>query len=253
LEARPSEVVTESVVVARALAGRQQHDSVMNSSDPGEPASAPKWQRLPGPTQLRLAHLISEHLHKHGSAKYVDLRDHPDFAPWFGSHLGHRGEKRFDRLIAFVKRSQPRKVSQRRVSEPALPQPPAAPRDETSEASPAQQLAHGGAPSFEELQNRLMGRLAQLEVALAAHEDGHGGVLATQIYEKLVGQERATILAIGQLSKQYHDALTTGPMLEAILAKLLPQQAPEKLREIANALSEELQRATGLRAIRKKR
>lgn len=252
MEARPSEVVTESVVVARALAGRQQHDSVMNSEHPGEPASAPKWQRLPGPTQLKLAHLIAEHLRTHGSAKYVDLRDYPDFAPWFGTHLGHRGEKRFDRLVKSVKLSQPRKVS-RRKREAGPQEALAAPSAEVVPASAAQLLGHGGAASFEELQERFQRRLAQLQGALAACVNEYDEVIHLQIYSKLVDLERATVLGIGQLSKQYHDALTTGPMLETILGKLLPQQDPEKLSEVATAISEELRRSTGLRAIKKRK
>src|SRR5262245_913665 len=107
----------------------------MSPEDPNEPASAPKWQRLPGPIHLKLTHLIAEHLRTHGSARYEDLRDRPAFAPWFGSHLGHRGEKRFDRLVKSVKRNQPRKTARRSTSDPSHFEEPLSPREDRSDPS----------------------------------------------------------------------------------------------------------------------
>jgi hypothetical protein len=197
--------------------------------------------------RLKLAHMVADHLRVNGSANYAELRDHPEFSPWFGRHLGHRGEKRFDRLVKSVKRSQPRKTARRSTNGPGPVPGPSQLSQEISMSSPAHQLAHAGAPSFEELLAGLARRCRELEVAISACYNEFGElVVPTLSYKRLTSEHRATTLAIGQLSKQHHDALTSGPVLEAIVDRLLAAQDPDAARQIAADVNELVRRSTGL-------
>jgi len=116
--------------------------------------------------------------------------------------------------------------------------------------SAANQLARAGAPSFEQLQATLWRRHEEQETAIARCVNEFGEIVDPGLHKQYSAEQRATTLAIAQLSKQYLDALTTGPVLEALVERLLAAHDPESARQIVMDASKLLQRTTGLNAIR---
>lgn len=203
-------------------------------------------------TRLKLQQDIADHLKRHGPVAYEVVRDHADYAPWFGTHLGHRGEKRFDRMVEKVRARQPRKVSGGR---PAASDQTAAgvlaPVAERTAHVEVKQLASGGAPSFEALQGLLVRRLNELEIAISDCFNEDGEIIDLEAYGTLSTLQQRALSATAQLSKQYHSALSAPAVMELMFAELMrPGQDPARALDTIAKLSALLGRQTGLPAVR---
>lgn len=214
------------------------------------PAGAPKWSRMPGAVRLKLDHAIADHLRTHGARHYDLLRDDPAFAPWIGSHLGARGEKRLDRAIRDARRFQKKKLG-RSASSTALAVDDAldAAAGEPSgppAGSPAQRFAAVGAAvvSYDELQGELRRGRRQLEAMMAACLNEDGEPAKPDLYLKLSRERRALINDSANLAKRYHADLNSQAVMERVVARVLeahaddPQHAQALIADISNIIRE---------------
>lgn len=223
-----------------------------------QPVSAPKWARLPGPVRLKLDRAIADHLVAHGSELYDLLRDDPAFSPWFGSHLGARGDKRLDRAIARVRRFQKQKLARKTAPSARLADGPddvatLAPVDHPPNGS-AQRLAIAGAAalSYEEFQGRAAKRLWQLDRAIDALVNEEGEPTDPRFFAQLVKQEQALQAESVQLSKSYYADLNTNDVMQGVLQRLAVELEanPERAPALLSDINEIVRRANGLAAIK---
>jgi len=77
-------------------------------------ATAPKWTRMPAALRLELERAAEAHWQEHRNRHYELVRDDPRFSAWTGTHLGYRGEKYFDRVMARARSSIERKLRLKR-------------------------------------------------------------------------------------------------------------------------------------------
>jgi hypothetical protein len=218
------------------------------------PVSAPKWARMPGSVRLKLNQTIADHLRLHRSQFYDLLRDDPQFAPWIGTHLGARGEKRLDRAIADVRRVQKQKLARKAavIAHPA---------DEAAEtvqlnppdpviADPAHRLAAAGSAvvSYDELQGDLRRRRRQLERAMDVCLDEDGEVADPGLFLKLSREHRATVTDSANLAKRFHADVHSEAFLERVLGRMLQGHDPEAARALIAELSNIFRETTGIAA-----
>jgi hypothetical protein len=222
--------------------------------DPELPTAAPKWARMPGAVRLKLDQAIAEHLRVHRSRFYDLLRDDPRFAPWIGTHLGARGEKRLDRAIAEVRRVQKQKMARKAA-------PVAGPADDADDFAPldpprgpAQRLATAGAAalSYEEFQERSGKRLRQLGRLIDDIVDEDGKPTDPRLFAQLLKQEQALQAESVQLSKSYYADLNTKDVMQGVLARLAVELAanPERAPSLMHDINDVFRRANGLAAIK---
>lgn len=221
------------------------------------PPSAPKWARMPGSVRLKLDHAIADHLRAHGPRYYDLLRDDPTFAPWIGSHLGARGEKRLDRAIADVRRFQRKKLSRSAAAPGQASEADAeiiarVPPDLVS-SSPAQRLAGAGAAvmSYDELQGDLRQRRLQLETTIKRCLNEDGEVVKPELYLKLSREHRALIADSASLSKRFHADMNSEAVLERVIQRMLEAHAddPQRARALISDLNDIIHGAGGIAAM----
>jgi hypothetical protein len=209
---------------------------------------------MPGSVRLKLDRAIADHLKAHDARYYDLLRDDPAFAPWIGTHLGARGEKRLDRAIADVRRFQKQKLA-RKAAPIAHPADEAA-ADATAVPTghlmqdPAQRFATAGAAvlSYEELQDRFRQRQRQLDCAIEACLNEAGEPIDPRLFLQLIREERALVAESAELAKRYYADLNSKDVVQGVLKGLAvdPTHARALQRDIDNVFH----RATGLAAIK---
>jgi hypothetical protein len=212
---------------------------------------------MPGAVRLKLDHAIADHLRTHRSRFYDLLRDDPAFAPWIGTHLGARGEKRLDRAIADVRRFQKQKLARKAApsGRPADDADDFAPLDPVDHStSGAQRLSTAGAAvlSYEELQARSRKRLRQLDRAIDACVNEDGEPVDPRLFAQLVKQEQAVQADSVQLSKSYYADLNTKDVVQGVLKRLEVELAanPERAAALVRDIDDVFRRANGLAAIK---
>lgn len=221
------------------------------------PTSAPKYARMPGDVRLKLDRAIDDHLRAHGSRHYDLLRDNPAFAPWIGSHLGARGEKRLDRAIRDVRLAQKKKLrrtaaSTARAADAALEAAACEPLDH-SQDSPAQRFAAVGSAvvSHDELQGELRGRRRHLKAMMDACLNEDGEVENFDRYLRLSREHRALVTDSANLAKRYHADLNSKAVMERVVARVLKDHAgdPDGGHALIADISNIFRDTTGIAAI----
>jgi hypothetical protein len=211
---------------------------------------------MPGAVRLKLDQAIADHLRVHRARFYDMLRDDPQFAPWIGTHLGARGEKRLDRYVGEVRARQARKA--RRNAMPALADAgdaSAAVQYEAADspgASPAEPFVAAGAAvvSHAELQGDLRRRRAQLERLMAACLDELGEAADPALYLKLSREHRALVTDSANLAKRYHADMQSEHVIRSVLDRVLNEFADDPARAggLITDLNKILREATGIAA-----
>jgi hypothetical protein len=200
------------------------------------PASAPKWARMPGSVRLKLDQAIANHQRVHGSRFYDLLRDDPQFAPWIGTHLGARGEKRLDRAIREVRRVQSKKMARRVGPVPQAAEAAAGVVGPESTVDlppePAEMFVAAGAAvvSYAELQGDLRRRRGQLERMIAACLNELGEAVDPALYLKLSREHRALVTDSANLAKRYHADMQSEHVIRNVLDRVLNEFADDPAR-----------------------
>ncbi|CAN7422355.1 hypothetical protein LJR219_002712 [Phenylobacterium sp. LjRoot219] len=211
---------------------------------------------MPGSVRLKLDRAIADHLKVHGARHYDLLRDDPAFAPWIGSHLGARGEKRLDRAIRDVRRFQMKKLGRGAAPtalavDDALDAAAGEPLEHPA-GSPVQRFAAVGAAvvSYDELQGELRRGRRQLEAMMAACLNEDGEPVKPDLYLKLSRERRALITDSANLAKRYHADLNSQAVMERVLARVLEAHAgdPEGAHALITDISNIIRDATGIAA-----
>lgn len=199
---------------------------------------------MPGAVRLKLDQAIADHLRTHGARHYDLLRDNPAFAPWLGSHLGARGEKRLDRAIRDLRCAKAKRLGRGAIAAAgagAVAQEGAA-RDpaDTLADDPAQRVASAGAAvvSYDELQAELRLHRSQIQRAIAECLDEDGVLQHPLLFMKLSRELRALVSDSANLTKRYHGDLNSEAavkqLLDAIIASHVeqPQKALKLIEQI---------------------
>jgi|GEM_PF-4464830 len=188
---------------------------------------------MPGFVRLKLDHAIANHLRDHGARYYDLLRDDPAFAPWIGTHLGARGEKRLDRAIADVRRFQKKKLARGAASTAAAVEVShvpmvVGPLDHLA-GDPAQRFAAAGSPivSYDELQGDLRRRRWQLEAAMSACLNEDGEAVKPDLFLKLSREHRALVTDSANLAKRYQADLNSKAVVDRVLDRVLKEHADD--------------------------
>jgi hypothetical protein len=211
---------------------------------------------MPGAVRLKLDQAIAEHLRVHRARFYDLLRDDPQFAPWIGTHLGARGEKRLDRYIRDVRGRQATKA--RRHAMPALVaagDASAAVQYEAADnpgVSPADPFVAAGAAvvSYAELQGDLRRRRGQLERMIAAGLNELGEAEDPDLYVKLSREHRALVTDSANLAKRYHADMQSEHVIRNVLDRVLNEFADDAARagELITDLNKIFRETTGIAA-----
>jgi hypothetical protein len=164
---------------------------------------------MPAHLRLELEAAVAAHLKQHRSKNYELVRDDPRFAAWTGTHLRHRGEKYFDRIVRVVEKAAKRK--ERLGQLPRLTEcPQTGFRDR-----PATALATGGL-SFEALLgDHAWQRQTLLREMLACFGD-EGCLDDLERWRDLGAELRKVDKAAADLSKQY-GAMMSGELADELI------------------------------------
>ncbi|MDP3173683.1 MAG: hypothetical protein Q8M88_04535 [Phenylobacterium sp.] len=208
------------------------------------PASAQKWARMPGAVQLQLERAIFSHMRKHGSRHYDLLRDDPQFAPWIGTHLGPRGEKRLDRLINRLRSNQPIKVRQStnpslRNSPSGAQQQPEVRPDHSPECETYVLTGATGALSYEEIEHQLRKLARNLEAVIKGCFNEYGEMTRPDLFFRSTREYRAILKAGADLAKSYNEQLNSDVFLKPLLERISQLKADDPKQ--ADKLGEDIQ------------
>lgn len=205
---------------------------------------------MPGRLRAELEAAVLEHRREHGSRHYELLRDDPRFAPWTGTHLGDRGEKYFDRVVALVKRALARKARLKRrhlaEDDAALARP-----FETNAADVAKTPLSPADTNvaFSDLLGDLCEQRLTLRAELAACLDDDGSIVDGKRYYRALPELVRVNKGIADLSKQF-GALKAGEGADALLGLLLKKfdDQPERVDALIAEFNDLIRHQSGLAA-----
>jgi hypothetical protein len=208
----------------------------MSAKAEQSPPTAPKWQRMPSRLRVELEAAVFEHLQVHGARHYELLREDRRFAAWTGAHLGHRGEKYFDRVVADVKEAKARKARLKRRYLASAEAPTAHPLDLGAEGGVnAAYTAAAGSVGFPDLLRDLCEQRRTIKAEQAACLDDDGCLDASDRYFKAARELRDVDKAIADLSKQY-GALKSGEGADELF-RMLHQEFADQPGRVAAVMA----------------
>lgn len=195
---------------------------------------------MPAALRLELESAVAAHIKQHERGRHYGLlRDDPRFSPWIGPHLGHRGEKYLDRVVARVLESQERvRRLKRRPAAPGTDSKPALGRE----------LGDAGAVRFSDLMGDLSEQRSALKAEQAACYDGDGDMKDLDRWLIIAAEVRAVDKATLEVSKQYQATLKPAEVRAAINQRIAQELAgdPERARRLADDLNAIIRQHTGL-------
>lgn len=222
----------------------------MTVEDESSPPSAPKWQRMPARLRLELQAAVLEHLQEHGAHGYELLRDDRRFVAWTGTHLGHRGEKYFDREVACARDLQAHRarLKRRRMAGPDAPVARSPETAAPDAGRPDGPLATA-TPSFSDLLGDLRDQRRTITAEQAACLDNDGAIADEKRFYRATRELREINKAIADLSKQY-GALKSGEVADALLRLLQSEfgDQPDRVRAVIANFNDLILQQSGLAA-----
>lgn len=184
---------------------------------------------MPPALRLQFEAVVEAHRRQHGSDHYDLIRNDPRFWAWTGTHLGYRGEKYLDRVIARVEAAKLRMLRLKQL-----------PKARAVDPSPYVQGETPGkvaeSATFEALLGDLELQRMTVNRELSACLDEEGNVDKPEDHEALRAEAREIIRAIRDLSKQY-GALKSGEGADLLL-EVVSQQFADQPERVAALLSE---------------
>jgi hypothetical protein len=219
----------------------------MSLQDPAQPPTAPKWQRMPSRLRLELEAEVAAHLPRFGSRHRELIRDDSRFVAWTGTHLGHRGEKYFDRVVNQVRSANARRDRLKR-HRPKAQESASIHEAETPPTAPlAASFGNGGAPSFAELMADYADqrRTIRLEQRSCFEADG----LRDPKYHAALRRElREVNKAILEVSGQYQGNLRQAELRKAMFQRIGDEfiSEPERGDKLMSDLNRLVEQLTGM-------
>lgn len=200
---------------------------------------------------MKLDQAIEHHLSQHAAQHYDLLRDDPEFAPWLGSALGSRGEKRLDRYIRQVKDRLAARAK-RRAAPFARTWTPTSSHieDAPDETGPFSDEA-AAVLSYAELQDETRLTLGLLRTALEACVNAHGEIVNEQRFLKLLRAHRETITASANLARRFSADVRDPSVIDRVINRALQESSgdPARAHALIQDISEIVRETGGLAAV----
>lgn len=223
----------------------------MSPEASNDPPSAPKWQRLALAVKIELRQAIQNHLDEHGSTHYEAVRNDARFSRWFGTHLGCRGEKRFDRMVKEVRVHRATKA--KRWARGALAtteqseREACAPQNRTAYES---EVIDTGVISYAELQDTLRRQRIRLERAVADCFNADGVLTEPKLHAQLSRELRGVLRDSQNLVRQSIATANSQAFVVGLTRRFLELSAgnPEQLATLQAAINDTMQDHSGLAA-----
>lgn len=196
----------------------------MNAED--QPPPPKPYSRIPEPVLRNLEDRIEAHLRTHRNRGYDLLRDDPEFAPYIGKHLGDKGEKKLDRLIAKLRKTRPSiRASALRGAPPAEQaqvQQRISPAVEVLPATRAEVLSGSqhAILGYDEIQSLFARTLPRIESAINNLHNEKGEVEHNGDLVKLAREYRETVKDIASMQQNMVSAVRTTKFLKGLFELL---------------------------------
>jgi hypothetical protein len=197
-----------------------------------------KWARIPSDVRLNLKRRIAVHLREHGNKNYDLLREDPDFVGYVGKALGSAAEKKFDRLVAEVRRTRPSLRASGQRAGPVRPDAQielqAPPTVELVPVTPAEVLSGSrhAILGYDELQMLFARTLPRIEAAISNLHNEEGVVEQNGDLVKLSKEYRETVKDIVSLQQSALAAVKTAKFQKVLFERLGQEfrNEPERAR-----------------------
>lgn len=223
----------------------------MSLEDSNDPPSAPKWQRLPLAAKRELRQAIQNHLDEHGATHYEAVRNDARFSRWFGTHLGYRGEKRFDRMVNEVRGHRATKANRSaRGAQARTDQSEGEAFAPQNHAQHKAEVIDTGVISYAELQDTLRRQRISLERAVADCFNPDGVLTEPKLHAQLSRELRGVVRDSQNLIRQSVVTANSQAFVVGLTRRFLELSAgnPEQLATLQAAVNDTMQDHSGLAA-----
>jgi hypothetical protein len=213
-----------------------------------EPLPKPRKPQahIPEGVELRLRQAISQHLLTYRNKHYDRLREHPEFSPYIGRHLGETGRKRLTRLVAEVHKTAPSTRCKRPPSTGAgaaeldCREPPSSAAALPVVVTPSEAFAGAGAVLVDAAQPQqlVQRRLPELERAIAACINEIGEIIDPRLYDKLLRMQLTAIDAVAKLSDRFQAQFSSARFVTGLMSLIEREFAdrPDRLAAIQDQI-----------------
>lgn len=216
---------------------------------------------MPSDARHALSEAIFEQVELYGKPQHRMLREDDRFSPWIGMHTGGNGDKKLDRFIAKLRKTQPKKMTRVRGARGAPADGTV--REHSEGLRHDGRVGHGpfsveftaagaGVISSDELHQRLRRSLALLERAMEGCFNEDGELKDAALFATLDQRFLSTVDKCMRLTERLNDAIENPALHKLLLAAAVNAVAPERRGEVEDQMNALIRDYSGMTATRPK-